>query len=644
MAEKNFSSQWWFEGTCERASASRMSAATASERPSISLAMLLMLVPVWLVLIPSALHANTITVNTIHDPGYFLRCSLRGAINNANSPGVDTTGGVCAVGNGNDTIVFTFSGTITLGSALPEIKNTLTIDGAGQKITVSGFGKYQVLAVDVGATLNLNKLTIADGSTSEVGGGILNFGGTLTVTNSTLSHNSADYGGGIENYGGALTVASSTFSDNSAEGGGGILNYGGALTVTNSTFSDNSGAYSGGIDNEESGTLTVTNTTFSGNYADGGGGIFNDESSTLTVTNSTFSGNSAADNGGGIHNDGTLSVTNGTFSDNSAGDNGGGIFNDGTLSVTNSSFFKNSASYGGGIEGTAPNLTVTNSTFGSNSASYGGGICNDGGTLTVTNSTFADNSAYAGGYGGGIYNDGGTLTVTNSTLSHNSAYGGGGIENYKGSAAVNNSILSQSTPGGNCGGTIPSGFYNISDDLTCGGSFAHENPLLSPSGLKHNGGPTETIALQPDSPAIDVVPIDLCPATDQRGAPRPDPASPAETACDIGAFESGNLVWLAPSTLDFGTITIDQSSPSSVVTLYNQSGKKLYIEGFTVGDDFDVPNTTCNSVLKNGQSCDWWVSFEPQSTGPLDELFQVFDSAPNSPQQVQLQGIGASPS
>ena len=70
----------------------------------------------------------------------------------------------------------------------------------------------------------------------------------------------------------------------------------GTLTVTNSTFSGNSAGGSGGAI-YNAGTLTVTNSTFSGNSAPAarrrhGGAIFND-GGTLTVTNSTFSGNSA---------------------------------------------------------------------------------------------------------------------------------------------------------------------------------------------------------------------------------------------------------------------------------------------------------------------------------------------------------------
>src|ERR1019366_183504 len=114
-----------------------------------------------------------------------------------------------------------------------------------------------------------------------------------------------------------------------------------------------------------------------------------------------------------------------------------------------------------------------------------------------------------------------------------------------------NSILAHSS-GGNCSGPVTDGGYNISDEDTCG--FAgtnvttgqtigdNVNPLLASNGLQNNGGPTQTIALEPNSPAIAAIPIaHQCPATDQRGDPRPNPEGPA-TACDIGAFEYQGVV------------------------------------------------------------------------------------------------------
>jgi acetyltransferase-like isoleucine patch superfamily enzyme len=59
--------------------------------------------------------------------------------------------------------------------------------------------------------------------------------------------------------------------------------------------------------------------------------------------------------------------------------------------------------------------------------------------------------------------------------------------------------------------------------------------------LADNGGPTETIALldAADNPALDAIPVGQCPATDQRGEERPQPAG---TNCDIGAFELAQML------------------------------------------------------------------------------------------------------
>jgi hypothetical protein len=258
-------------------------------------------------------------------------CSLREAIANANGPGVDTTGGDCAVGTGNDIISFSVSGTMTLGSALPAIANTspgsLTIDGSGQTITVDGAGTYQVLVVNSGAALNLSHLTIAHGHSAEFvnGGGISN-NGALSVSNSTFSGNSAGpantWGGGIFSSG-TLAVSNSTFSGNSAGGGGSIASPG-TLTVTNSTFSANSATFGGGIWhgplslNSPGGTATISNSTLVGNLAAQGGGIF-ENGITLTLTNDTFSGNSSQ---GAIFNwNSTITGTNSILANGSSGGN-----------------------------------------------------------------------------------------------------------------------------------------------------------------------------------------------------------------------------------------------------------------------------------------------------------------------------------
>jgi hypothetical protein len=171
------------------------------------------------------------------------------------------------------------------------------------------------------------------------------------------------------------------------------------------------------------------------------------------------------------------------------------------------------------------------------------------GTLTIRNSTLSGNSSLL--YGGGIFYEG-TLTLLDSTLSGNfAAYYGGGIYGF-GRALVKNTIMANSSSGGNCfvvflppSPILDSLGHNLSDDATCATYFNQPGDMnstsagLDPAGLKNNGGPTPTIALLPTSPAVDAIPLSACTdvvgnpvTTDQRGVARPQ-----GRACDIGAFE-----------------------------------------------------------------------------------------------------------
>ena len=468
--------------------------------------------------------------------------------------------------------------TITLGLGeleLADTTGTTTIAGLGaDQLTISGNNASRVFYVDGGVTADISGLTIADGYSSDFGGGIYNAGlltvagstlsgnsaahngggifnnyGTLTLTNSTLSGNSAQsYGGGIFNNQGTLTLTDSTLSNNSVQdvAGGGIFNYG-TLTLTGTTFSGNSANNGGGIFNND-GAVTVTGGTFSNNSASYGGGIYI-QAGTVTVDGNTLSGNSAAYYGGGIYNQGTMTLTYSIFSGNTTQwYNGGGIYNDGTLTVTSSTLSENSAGSsgaGGGIsnQGTA---TVADSTLSGNSAYYyGGGIYNPG-TLTLTDSTLSGNSAQYY-YGGGIHNTG-TAIVTNSTIAGNSAtYGsGGGI--YNGSTTTLNNTIVAGNTGSYCAdiyGSVTANYSLIQD--TTGTGFVNDtstdilnqDPLLGTLG--NHGGPTQTIPLLPGSPAIDkgsnslAIDPDSQPLVyDQRGLPF---ARIVNGTVDIGAVE-----------------------------------------------------------------------------------------------------------
>jgi hypothetical protein len=486
------------------------------------------------------------------------------SVTNCNDLGAGSLRATVAGASTGDTIDFAPSPAchlITLTSGFIDVTKNLTIDGPGASaLAVSGNNVSGVLHVDSGVTASVSGLTIEDanenGGIADYGAGIRNLG-TLTVTDTTLSNNTAElWGGGIYN-GGTLTVTGSTLSGNTADLGGGIFNGVGTLTVTDSTLSDNTG---GGIDNGDAGTVTVTGCTFSGNGTSGadGSGINQDDGGTVTVTDSTISGNTgttdvaATTAGGGIYTfGGTLTVTDSTISGNSVTGGGGGMYVDSSiLTVTDSTISGNSAigsgGNGGGIGGNGT-FTVTGSTLSDNTASTSGGGINYSGfdTLSIADSTLSGNSVTGSGSdveGGAISNFDGTVTLTHSTLSGNTAPAGdgGGISTFDGSTTVVATIVANSGSGLDCTNNVTfmppaDGGYNLDDDGSCGFSGGNhslsDTPAgLNPSGLANNGGSTQTIALEPFSAALGhVTAASDCTGDDQTGAAW-------STPCNIGAI------------------------------------------------------------------------------------------------------------
>lgn len=157
-------------------------------------------------------------------------------------------------------------------------------------VTISGVTIAKGFIAEPGGGIsNGGKLTVSacaiSGNTALDGAGIYN-GGTLTVRESTLSRNSAvegGNGGGLYN-GGTAIVTRSTFFRNFAALGGAIINNGtSTITISNSTLSRNSAGNAGAIYNNNS-TITLTNSTVSGNSATETGGITTN-SGTFNPTN-----------------------------------------------------------------------------------------------------------------------------------------------------------------------------------------------------------------------------------------------------------------------------------------------------------------------------------------------------------------------
>jgi len=133
---------------------------------------------------------SLLIVTTNSDAVVHAGTSLRDAITTANTD---------AAAGRSDLIVFASNVdgqtiTLTQGTlALTGVGGTITING-GAQITVSGGNSVSDFSVAVGANVAINGLTITGASSSVNGGGIKN-AGTLSVTNSTLTGNTAVGGG-----------------------------------------------------------------------------------------------------------------------------------------------------------------------------------------------------------------------------------------------------------------------------------------------------------------------------------------------------------------------------------------------------------------------------------------------------------------
>ena len=445
----------------------------------------------------------------------------------------------------------------------------LTIEGAGAGQTVIDACKLGDRALEImpGASVTLKGLTITNGHAQDGtdgaaggdygseggagnpgadGGAILNEG-NLTLTNTAITDSHAGNGGnGGE--GGPLGGSGGLGGDGGS--GGGIASTG-TLTLSDTTISGNSAgnggaggaATVGSTANGESGNGGSGN---SGGNGGGGGGIAN-EIGTATIDTSTITANTSGAGGAGTPGENSASTqgNGGNGGTGGSGGNGAGIASAGSvqgnasLQATNDTIEGNIAGNGGNAGNPGSGASdIFEDGHGGNGGNggYGGGLVNLlHSTTQLVNLTIAENSGGTGGSGGSA--SGSFPAGTNGSSGH-----GGGIYANPSSPTLKNTILYENQTGGDCRGAITDGGHNLVFSLAqLGGvvpdpcnlsGFSTGDPKLA--ALAANGGPTQTMRLQPGSAAIDQVPASGagCPATDQRGVARP-----GGTACDIGAYE-----------------------------------------------------------------------------------------------------------
>ncbi len=187
-------------------------------------------------------------------------------------------------------------------------------------------------------TLRLSHVSVTGNFKRGEGGGICNYGGTLSIADSIISGNCAcftGYGSGIYNSG-PLTIERVVISGNRTDfGSGGGIAGGGHIVIRDSVVTGNEtttpagtqqggGLYVGGV-------VELTNVTISGNRTDepdpgyedvdtrGGGASLSGD---VTLTNVTITGNETSATAGGLYysGSGTLTLVNTIIAGNTGGD------------------------------------------------------------------------------------------------------------------------------------------------------------------------------------------------------------------------------------------------------------------------------------------------------------------------------------
>jgi hypothetical protein len=492
------------------------------------------------------------------------------------------------------------------GMASLAVSTSLTDNAAGQ----SGGGAYAALT-DTGsgfASTSVGGLVSGNTAGNGGGGGIL-----LTVSAQDTGAASATVSGAISNN--TTTGSGGGISATASSSGLGAA----SVTVTSATVSGNTAGFFGGglyarLTGGDAGpaTLTVNTSTFSGNNASMGGGFYATVNTSgpsprgatagVTLSGSTVSGNRAG-SGAGL------------FFDLASGGLGGGV-----QAVVNTSTIDGNSSSGGGggvfvreqdTAATTTTLTVTNSTLYANQGADGGGLVdssaglvNPASGVTLLSDTVAFNRATF--FGGGLYSTGGPLTVDSTiTAANAAATGADGAGTFRSSG---HNLISQSNGSSGWGATDQTGTVASPLDARFGD-------------FGHTGGPTSTLALLGDSPAVGHG-DPAGPTADQRGVTR-SPTAPTTGAIEViqpssfqvflfGSGRAGTPLDVTVRALDgsglalttfVGTVHFTSSDPDAVLPAdYTFTTADLGTHFFAAGVTFQTAGTQTVTVTGGGIS------------------------------------------
>jgi hypothetical protein len=345
---------------------------------------------------------------------------------------------------------------------------------------------FQDLVIEGGRAQDDGTAGVVPGTTPARGGGILNDGGTVSLTGVAVSHDNATggvkgtlglkaQGGGIYSAVGVVTLTHSRLSFDTAAGGaggtgapdgagGGPGGAGGAaqggglyvtnarVIITNSPFTSDAATGGDGGAGGLAGTGGGPGGAGGAGGAAQGGGLYATNAQ-LIVTSSPFTSDTANAGNGGAGGDGQTGGAGGAGGRAGSAQGGGLYLHGGTLILFDSGVTNASASGGQGGAGGFP-LAFEGGTPGSPGAGGAGGAAQGGGLyatnaqIIVSRSPFTSDAATGGrggngvfgppdlgaggaggaAQGGGLFVSGGSLLMTSTSVDSNTSTGGrGGI-------------------------------------------------------------------------------------------------------------------------------------------------------------------------------------------------------------------------
>lgn len=321
--------------------------------------------------------AGTINVTSTLDNG--TNCTLREAIAESNAVGAGgaSLGNGCSGATAGANTINLPNGTYTVGSVLPEVTTTITIQAssgtpivqANANFNVAAYGIFEVRTAS--GSLTLIGLTVRNGNSSGTGddGGCIRASstGSVALNNTIIERCYGASGGGIFVLSGTLSITNNSIIrlNQASDSGGGVYVQNSSLTITNSIISDNSATNAatsniigGGMASLSNSPVSISGSTFSNNSVSGatnslGGGIYLTDINgvAFSLSSNVFTGNQAIGpgRGGAIYYVATaagasLAISSSRFETNTADTVNGDVIysgSSGSVSITGSCFTNN---------------------------------------------------------------------------------------------------------------------------------------------------------------------------------------------------------------------------------------------------------------------------------------------------------------